>query len=189
MRVRVLVPLFVAVALLATGCAGGEAASARTLAPNPSAPGSNPAATSTPPAAGPVPATLKFTGTTLDGQPFDAASLAGRPVILWFWAPWCATCFGQGSTVAEVAKRYAGRVSIVGVAGLDKSTKAMKDFVTEAEVGTITHLDDRAGALWKRFGIKEQSAFVMISRSGEVKQTGYQDSVTLVDWAAYLDQH
>jgi hypothetical protein len=80
-------------------------------------------------------------------------------------------------------------VNVVGVAGLDQSAKAMKDFVAEAEVNTITHLDDRAGALWKRFGIKEQSTFVMISRSGEVQQTGYQDSVTLIDWAAYLDQH
>lgn len=34
-------------------------------------------------AAGP----LDFTGTTLDGGTFDAATLAGTPVVLWFWAP------------------------------------------------------------------------------------------------------
>ncbi len=32
-------------------------------------------------------AALDFTGTTVDGAPFDAAELAGAPVVLWFWAP------------------------------------------------------------------------------------------------------
>jgi cytochrome oxidase Cu insertion factor (SCO1/SenC/PrrC family) len=30
---------------------------------------------------------LAFTGTTLDGSTLDAATLAGTPVVLWFWAP------------------------------------------------------------------------------------------------------
>ncbi len=30
---------------------------------------------------------LDFTGTTLDGTALDAATLAGQPVVLWFWAP------------------------------------------------------------------------------------------------------
>lgn len=30
---------------------------------------------------------LAFTGTTLDGSTLDAATLAGNPVVLWFWAP------------------------------------------------------------------------------------------------------
>lgn len=38
-------------------------------------------------AAAPTNASLDFTGTTIDGAPFDAATLAGTPVILWFWTP------------------------------------------------------------------------------------------------------
>ena len=30
---------------------------------------------------------LDFTGTTVDGAPFNGASLAGRPAMLWFWTP------------------------------------------------------------------------------------------------------
>lgn len=30
---------------------------------------------------------LAFSGTTVDGAPFDAGELAGTPVVLWFWAP------------------------------------------------------------------------------------------------------
>lgn len=38
-------------------------------------------------AAAPTDAALDFTGTTVEGAPFDAATLAGTPVILWFWTP------------------------------------------------------------------------------------------------------
>jgi hypothetical protein len=30
-----------------------------------------------------------FAGTTVEGKPFSGASLAGKPTVLWFWAPWC----------------------------------------------------------------------------------------------------
>ncbi len=48
------------------------------------------------PAPGPAPVTaadtrptspLQFSGETVDGGRFDAATLAGTPVVLWFWAP------------------------------------------------------------------------------------------------------
>jgi len=35
-----------------------------------------------------VPPTLRFQGTSLDGSTLNGADLAGRPVALWFWAPW-----------------------------------------------------------------------------------------------------
>ena len=32
------------------------------------------------------PAALEFQGSTVDGAAFDGGSLAGRPIVLWFWA-------------------------------------------------------------------------------------------------------
>jgi thiol-disulfide isomerase/thioredoxin len=201
MRVRPTLPTLLAALLLpvvllgaaACGSGGppgkaswaGPALAAQTGGPSATAGAANSAA----PYTGPVPDTLKFSGTTLDGSTFSAASLAGRPVVLWFWAPWCATCFGQAASVAKLAKTYSGRVNWLGVAGLDKSVKAMDKFVSEGEVGNITHLNDQAGTVWKKFGIKEQSTFVMINRTGKVMQTGWLDSVTLGDWITYLDKH
>ncbi|MFJ1541511.1 TlpA family protein disulfide reductase [Micromonospora chalcea] len=170
-------------ATLATGCAAGpEAGAVPPAAPAAAPPDvASPAATaggptSAPPAA--VPATLAFTGRTLDGTAFDAAALAGRPVLLWFWAPWCATCASQAWTVAEIAPAYRDTVPIVGVAGLGEQ-KAMKDFVTEFDLGGTTQIDDRKGALWRRFKVTEQSTFVVLDRTGRVVHQGFLDGEAL----------
>ena len=137
---------------------------------------SSPAASVPRPAAG-VPATLAFTGRTLDGASFDAATLGGRPTVLWFWAPWCATCASEAMSIADLRDEYAGRLNILGIAGMGNN-KDMHEFVSDLEVGAVPHLDDEPGRLWKKFGITEQSVYVLIDRNGKV---------THKDWIDYQD--
>ncbi|WP_020386048.1 redoxin domain-containing protein [Kribbella catacumbae] len=108
---------------------------------------------------------MKFTGTTLDGKAFDGATLAGKPAVLWFWAPWCPKCRAQAEATAKVASDYQGRANVVGVAGLDKA-EAMRGFVSDQKVGGFPHLSDETGTLWKRFGITEQSVYVVLDAKG-----------------------
>jgi thiol-disulfide isomerase/thioredoxin len=183
---------FLALLALAIGGCGGPARPAAPAAAAPAKASPSPgisASRAAPSVPAVIPDSLRFTGTTLDGKAFDAAKFAGGPVVLWFWAPWCAVCLGQASTVGDLARQYDGKVAMIGVAGLDRSTQAMHEFVTQGEVGNVTHLNDQAGTVWRKFGIKEQSVFVMIDRSGKVMQNGYQDTVTLGEWVAYLDEH
>jgi thiol-disulfide isomerase/thioredoxin len=168
MRVRLILPALITAALVVlAGC--GSAGQRTTDAESPAA---NGAAVRSPDA---VPANLRFTATTLDGRAFDGASLAGHPTVLWFWAPWCATCAGQSATVSDLATEYKGKVDIVGVAGMGEE-KEMRSFVSELEVGGITHLSDKAGAVWKRFGITQQSVYVLLDRTGKVVANGWMDS-------------
>ncbi|HEY0000557.1 MAG TPA: redoxin family protein [Actinoplanes sp.] len=139
------------------------------------APASGPAGSA--PAAA-VPATFRFTGTTLDGKAYDASALAGKPAILWFWAPWCATCASEAQSVADLADKYRDRLGILGIAGMGDN-KAMHEFVSDLEVGAVPHLDDGAGRLWKRFKIAEQSTYVLVDRAGKVVRTGYLDDLQL----------
>ncbi|MGB2567948.1 TlpA family protein disulfide reductase [Micromonospora citrea] len=141
--------------------------------------------TGAPSAPAQVPDALRFSAKTLDGTAFSAAELAGKPVVLWFWAPWCATCASQAWTVAEIAPKYRDTVPIVGVAGLGEQ-KAMKDFVTEFELAGTPQLDDRAGALWRRFEIVEQSTFLIIDRDGRVVHQGFLDGEDLTRRVAAL---
>ncbi|WP_412740784.1 TlpA family protein disulfide reductase [Krasilnikovia sp. MM14-A1259] len=125
-----------------------------------------------------VPANLQFTGRTLDGAAFDAATLAGRPTLLWFWAPWCATCAAEAQSVADLKDTYADRIAVLGIAGMGDNT-AMHKFVTDLNVGGVPHLDDEQGVLWRRFGVTEQSTYVLLDRAGKVRVSGYLDDLQL----------
>jgi thiol-disulfide isomerase/thioredoxin len=106
-----------------------------------------------------------FTGTTVDGKAFNGASLAGKPTVLWFWAPWCPTCLQQAPGVREAFGRYSATMNFLGVAGLDTAAN-MPAFVQLAKLGTMRSVADPDGVIWKRFKIKEQSYFVVLDASG-----------------------
>lgn len=182
MRARTLLPATLAAALLAlAGCGDGQdpapaddAGSSPSAASSPAQPpdddGSGGNGDGGAPAAE-VPEALAFTGTTVDGDPFDAKTLAGKPVVLWFWAPWCTVCQGQAPETAEVAAEFEGRAHVLGVAGLDKPD-AMRDFVTDTEVGAFPHLSDETGDIWRKFEITEQSVYVILDKDGETVYEG-----------------
>ena len=132
----------------------------------------------TPAAAGAESSVLGFTGRTIDGEPFDAATLAGKPALLWFWAPWCATCAAQAGSVTNVQAEYGDRLNVLGIAGMGGNAE-MHEFVRDLEVGSVRNLDDEAGVLWKKFGITEQSTYVLVDRSGKIVTTGYLDDLEL----------
>ena len=104
--------------------------------------------------------------------------MAGRPALLWFWAPWCATCASQADSITDLKATYGDRLAILGIAGLGDNA-AMREFVSDLDVGTVPHLDDQAGELWRRFGVTEQSVFVLIDRRGSVVETKWLDSIDL----------
>jgi thiol-disulfide isomerase/thioredoxin len=174
-----------AAALVLTACGTGTEGPAGSA---PSAPANPVVTTGTPspdaggaPAAD-VPALLKFTGTTLQGAPFDGTSLAGTPVVLWFWAPWCPKCQADGPTVASTAKKYGDKVRFVGIAGLDKSKEQMDQFVARTGTDGIVHLDDRTGALYKHFKVTSQSSYLIVGPDGSTESaTGPLDEKELSD--------
>jgi thiol-disulfide isomerase/thioredoxin len=127
-----------------------------------------------------VPASLQFSGKTLDGDAYNAAALAGRPAILWFWAPWCATCASEAQSIGDIAKEYQGRLGILGIAGLGNN-RDMHQFVSDLEVGDVPHLDDQAGVIWKKFKITQQSWYVFLDRTGKVVKIGYLDDLQLTN--------
>jgi thiol-disulfide isomerase/thioredoxin len=172
------VPAFVLAGVLAAaGCGSGNgatdtaapAASATPTAAAPTAPVSPSGSAS---AAVAVPERLAFTGRTVGGAEFSGASLAGKPAVLWFWAPWCPKCRTAGPEVAKTAGKHQGKVAVVGVAGLSKDTGSMRDFVAATKTGSMTHLADDTGDVWKRFGVTSQHTYVLIAADGTVTHQG-----------------
>jgi thiol-disulfide isomerase/thioredoxin len=128
-------------------------------------------------------ANLAFTGETLDGSSFDGTELAGKPAVLWFWAPWCPTCRAQGPGVSGLADKYDGQVNVVGVGGLG-DVGDIRDYAEQVD-GPV-HLIDPDGAVWRHFGVTAQSTYVVLDADGDVVADGYLDDHVLADTVAEL---
>lgn len=124
-----------------------------------------------------------FTGTTLEGETFDGQSLAGRPAVVWFWAPWCPTCRAQSATVSQLAEKYDGKVAVVGVGGLD-SQEAIE--AVAGQIPHVTHLVDTEGEVWRHFRVTAQSTYEVIDADGEIIAEGYLDDDELVELVEQL---
>lgn len=137
-----------------------------TVSPAPVGSGTPPASTA------PVAEALRFTSTTVDGKRFDAAALAGKPAVLWFWAAWCPRCRAAAPEVAAVQAEYAPKVNVVGVAGLGSGKGNMAAFIDDTGISGFPHLADDAGAVWQRFGVTTQEYFVLLDAAGKVVHEG-----------------
>jgi thiol-disulfide isomerase/thioredoxin len=122
-------------------------------------------ATSTSAATKSNPAAYSFNAKTVKGGNFSGHELAGKPAVLWFWAPWCAICRGEAPDLAALASSFKGKIKVVGVAGLGP-VKDMKQFVAQTHTGNFTHLADVSGVIWQRFQVVSQPSFVFITSKG-----------------------
>ena len=69
-----------------------------------------------------------FVLTTYDGQQIDSTTLAGKVIVLNFWASWCKPCEQEAADL-EAAWRYyqsQGDVVFLGVAYTDTPTESQK---------------------------------------------------------------
>ncbi|MBB5869842.1 thiol-disulfide isomerase/thioredoxin [Allocatelliglobosispora scoriae] len=113
-----------------------------------------------------TPELLRFTATTVDGTPFDAATLVGKPAVLWFWAAWCPKCRAAADEVVAVAHDYAGKVNVIGVAGLGSGNAGMQKFIADMGLIELTHVADDLGMVRTRFGMTPQVDFVLLDAEG-----------------------
>jgi cytochrome oxidase Cu insertion factor (SCO1/SenC/PrrC family) len=151
---------------------------------------SAPAETGSGTEAAPVPDLLDFTTTTVDGEPFEGASLAGSPAVLWFWQEDCPICQGQGPDVAALIADHGDEVNIVGVAGTGlyrtSTDEQLLAFVEDTGTDGATHLQSPDGELWTRFGVTSQSTYVLLDSSGEIIDSGSFPADELDDKVADL---
>ena len=108
-----------------------------------------------------------LSSTLIDGTPITLSEkISQRPVVLWFWAPGCATCNAEAPAIEATAKKFANDVIVLGVAW-NGTTQAMSDFETRHGL-TFTSVNDADGKIYEQFGIPVQPAWVFISQDGSM---------------------
>jgi len=111
-----------------------------------------------------------------DGRRISASELAGKPVVIDFWASWCATCRTALPAIDRMARRLVGRDVVVLAVNVDRSRGAADAWLAERlpdHVVTLAH--DPEGALLARFGASGMPATYVVDRAGVVRlaEAGY----------------
>jgi peroxiredoxin len=101
-------------------------------------------------------------------QPFDTRSLAGRVVVVNFWATWCAPCVEEMPSLERLHRALSSRGLVVLAVAADHGEADVASFVREHGL-TLPVLHDRGGRLAARlFGVSGYPDTVTIGRDGRV---------------------
>lgn len=107
-------------------------------------------------------------GTTLDGQPFDLADYAGRPVVVNFWGPSCVPCREEFPLLAaKAAEHAADGLAVVGVLTDDPPEPARR-FVADYGA-TWPTVEDPDKALKSAYKVVGRPQTYFIDREGIVR--------------------
>lgn len=118
-------------------------------------------------------------GTTIDGKPFDLATLKGKLVVVVFWATWCVPNAEEAEAIVEIAHQFQGQgLEIVGVnldtaqedgSSLETLLPNIKRFLLDYNV-TWPNLINGTGATdyAAAFHVTDLPASVIIDRQGTV---------------------
>ena len=108
-----------------------------------------------------------FMATTLDGQHISMDSLAGKVVLIDFWATWCGPCREALPHMQKLARKFDGQPFVVLSISLDNDEDKWKSFV---EKNGMTWLQVRDGgyngSVSKKFGVTAIPATFSIDADG-----------------------
>lgn len=108
-----------------------------------------------------------FALTTMDGQHITIDGLAGKVVLIDFWATWCGPCREALPHIREVAKKFQGQPLVVLSVSLDTDDTKWKDFVANNGMTWLQYRDGRFdGPMAKLFSVDAIPAIFSIDADG-----------------------
>lgn len=103
-----------------------------------------------------------------DGSTFRLSQTlgSGRPVVVNFWASWCGPCAEEAPALQDAARRYADRVSFVGVNVQDVDSDAQA-FLQRYGI-TYANGSKDAGPISIQYGMRGVPETYFIAPSGQL---------------------
>ncbi len=123
---------------------------------------------------GEVPALPAVSLTDLDGAAVTPADLAGRVVLVDFWATWCPPCRGTLSWLGRVKQQYGDRVVVLALA-VESDEAEVRTLASELNLPLRWAM--RTPALLRAFGdVSAVPTLLMFDRQGKAAGAFYGSS-------------
>ncbi len=118
-----------------------------------------------------------FAITTTDGQRVSMDDLAGKVVLIDFWATWCAPCREALPHMREIANKFQGQPLVVLSVSLDKDEQKWKDFIGKNEMTWPQYRDGGfTGPIAKMFGVEAIPHTFTIDADGVLQEEHIGDA-------------
>lgn len=116
-------------------------------------------------------------GVTLAGQPWQLPAHPERPVLVHFWASWCAVCRAEQGNIAALAHDGA---DVIGVAMQSGAAGEVARYMREQGIDFPT-LNDPDGRLSAAWGVHAVPASFIVAPDGQLRfvEVGYTTGVGL----------
>jgi thiol-disulfide isomerase/thioredoxin len=118
-----------------------------------------------------------FSVTTVDGQRVSMDDLAGKVVLLDFWATWCGPCREALPHMQQIAKKFQGQPLIVLSISLDNDEQKWKDFIAKNEMTWLQYRDGGfTGPVSKMFAVEAIPHTFTIDSDGVLQEEHIGDA-------------
>ena len=113
----------------------------------------------------------------LSGKTVDLASLAGKVVIVDFWATWCAPCKEELPELEKFHKKYGAKGLVIVGVSVDKEAGGLKPFLDKLKI-TFPVVHDAAHAVSGKYSPPRMPSSYIVDRKGIVRYVhgGYRAS-------------
>jgi peroxiredoxin len=118
-----------------------------------------------------------FALTTTDGPRVSMDDLAGRVVLIDFWATWCGSCREALPHMREIAKKFQGQPLVVLSVSLESDEQKWKEFVAKHEMTWPQYRDGGfTGPIAKMFGVEAIPHTFTIDADGVLQEEHVGDA-------------
>jgi thiol-disulfide isomerase/thioredoxin len=114
------------------------------------------------------------------GSRLSLADLKGKPVLIDFWATWCGPCAMQTPIVDRLARRYEGKVQVVGIDVADDDPAMAKRYAEQQRLAYPIIVDEK-GLTQREYGVNKLPSLIIIDGNGMIvhQTSGVVDEATL----------
>ncbi|TWU47546.1 Thiol-disulfide oxidoreductase ResA [Rubripirellula tenax] len=109
-----------------------------------------------------------FTSQTSDGKRFDSKSLAGRVVVLDFWATWCTPCLAAMPVIKKVTDEFADKGVLFIAINTGEELETVQEFLDERKL-KLNVLLDPEGKIADGYVVDAIPQTILVGKDGVVE--------------------